>query len=253
MPAATSILVCAVCGTKNRLVQGRAGRPIRGKCGSPLSMPVAAAPSVAPISPQPILPGSSRTAVSAGWLLWVAGTLIVLGAGINAIRYTAPANVEGGASPPTQSPPWTKYAQPPGAPPPTARVAPPRQWQTPGVMYNQTGRAELAPLTLVTSSGADYYVKLLDPQTKADELGIYVRGGHSLEVEVPIGEYEVHYAAGEAWYGIARRFGQDTVYFRATPLFSFTATNDGYSGYTIELILQPNGNLPTTQIGAAEF
>ena len=108
-------------------------------------------------------------------------------------------------------------------------------------------------LQLVTNPGADYYVKLVDPETKSDRFGIYVHGGHSLDVDVPLGQYEVHYAAGETWYGISRRFGQDTVYFRADRLFNFTATSDGYSGYTIELILQPNGNLTSTQIPAADF
>lgn len=130
--------------------------------------------------------------------------------------------------------------------------------QAPGVLYNRTSRVELAPLTFVTNPGADYYVKLVDPQTKSDLFGIYVRGGQRMEVRVPLGDYEMRYAMGHTWYGIPNRFGPGTAYFRAEQVFTFSKTSDGSDGYTIngnvvELILQQNGNLSTAPIGAEDF
>jgi hypothetical protein len=258
MVPAEQFIVCSHCGTKNRLPSLRTGRPRCGRCGKPLASAVVQSTSTA----SGAAPSRATHGGKVGWLTGIAA-LLVFGAGGVLLLKPFGEGVSGGTGgPPTvglQSPAIDDWVTPPPELWRKAPAAPVAQdvlraeQQTPGAIYNHTGREPLAPLTLVTAPGADYYVKLVDPQTKTDLFGIYVHGGKSLDAHVPLGGYEVRYAAGQTWYGIAHRFGQDTAYFRADPLFSFTATNDGYSGYTIELILQSNGNLHTTQIGAAEF
>jgi hypothetical protein len=125
--------------------------------------------------------------------------------------------------------------------------------QYPGILYNRTGRAGVAPLNLVTREGADYYVKLVDITNGKDAVGIYVFGGQGFEVLVPLGSYEMRYASGKTWYGLANLFGPGTRYAKAHDIFNFRATPTGYAGYTVELILQSKGNLRTTSIRPEQF
>ena len=250
------IIVCSHCGTKNRLPQLRVGRPLCGKCGKPLASSVGRTNSTAS------RPASSRATVwrETAWLrLLGLAALAVLGAG-GALLFMNFGNApsDGSREVPAITD-WEPVILPPKAPPPTRVQEVLRaEQQAPGVIYNRTGREPLAPLTVVTSAGGDFYVKLVDQRTKSDLIGIYVHGGQRLAVKVPLGDYELRYAAGQTWYGITHRFGQDTVYFRADQAFTFSEADDGnggyrIKGYTIELILQPNGNLTTTPIGALDF
>lgn len=127
--------------------------------------------------------------------------------------------------------------------------------QPPGLMWNHTGRPGLAPLEIRTQPGADYFVKLVDRATGRDALGIYVRGGRPIEVEVPLGDYILKYASGQIWQGEELLFGPEpqTTYSMAENVFSFTDEGSYYSGYTVELILQTSGNLSTRDIPASQF
>jgi hypothetical protein len=123
----------------------------------------------------------------------------------------------------------------------------------PRILYDYTGNTPLAPFTVVTSPGQDYYVKLVYEGTSSAAIGIYVQGGISNEVLVPLGRYEMRYAAGTTWYGLADLFGPDTVYAKALDVLDFREEANQYSGYTIELILQEDGNLDTQPLGPGEF
>ena len=132
---------------------------------------------------------------------------------------------------------------------------PPPAFQPVGVMWNRTNREAIAPLKLVTSSGADYYIKLTESATKRDAIAIFVNGGQTIEVEVPLGSYHLKYAAGEVWRGEEALFGPDemTTYSIADERFDFEMKSDFVSGYTVELVLQRGGNLSTRKISAEEF
>lgn len=82
---------------------------------------------------------------------------------------------------------------------------------------------------------------------------VFVRGGATVEVEVPLGQFEIRYASGENWYGPQYLFGPDTGYSKAEEVFQFT--NDGYqiSGYTITLYSVAGGNLRTSRISGNSF
>ncbi|ACT60558.1 hypothetical protein [Hirschia baltica] len=132
---------------------------------------------------------------------------------------------------------------------------PPPVKQAVGVMWNRTGREAIAPLELVTSRGADYYIKLADTVTDRDAMAIFVRGGQLIEVEVPLGSYHLKYASGAVWRGEEALFGPDelTTYSVAGKSMDFKMTGDYVSGYTIELILQRDGNLATRRLAAEDF
>lgn len=113
----------------------------------------------------------------------------------------------------------------------------------------------VAPLNIKTSSagGYHYFVKLVDLATN-QELGSYfIRSGGVIDINVPIGIYEIRYATGKQWYGTSYLFGPETVYSKADSTFTFSFDGHQYSGYTVELIMQQNGNLRTSGIEPSQW
>jgi hypothetical protein len=141
-------------------------------------------------------------------------------------------------------------AEAPLAPPPVDLIP---ELVYPGILYDWTGADPLAPFTIITSPGQNYYVKLVYEGTDTAAVGIYVEGGVSNEVLIPLGRYEMRYASGTTWYGLANLFGPETIYSRALDVFDFHEEADQYTGYTVELILQEGGNLSTEGLTAADF
>jgi len=113
----------------------------------------------------------------------------------------------------------------------------------------------LAPFEIVTRSGDtnNYFVKLVDRKSNRDVLGLFVRGGQSAKIEVPLGTFEILYTAGPTWYGEKHGFGPDARFAKADKVFDFAIEGDSVSGYTIELYLQPHGNLHTEGITQLQF
>jgi len=108
----------------------------------------------------------------------------------------------------------------------------------------------VAPLKIKTSSsgGYHYFVKIVNT-TNNQELGSYfIRSGGTLNIQVPVGTYEIKYATGKQWYGTHYLFGPETTYNKADSLFNFSFDGYQYSGYTVELIMQQHGNLRTSGI-----
>ena len=107
-------------------------------------------------------------------------------------------------------------------------------------------------MLIKTTSGYDYYVKIVAPPSK-EIMTIYIRGGEYIDTLVPLGAFEIRYAAGHKWYGQTLLFGEETAYSKADRLFQFRFDGQQYTGYTVELIMQSNGNLPVSAISAKEF
>jgi hypothetical protein len=145
------------------------------------------------------------------------------------------------------------------APPPVAVAAPPA-FRAPPVAMPYSGALRrfapgeaIAPFEIQTSAGANYLVKLEDAYDGTDVMDIFVRGGDTIEVEVPLGTYVVKYASGTTWYGYDYRFGPETSYNKAETTFDFR--NDGYqiTGYTVTLYQVRDGNMQTRRLNAGEF
>lgn len=112
----------------------------------------------------------------------------------------------------------------------------------------------IAPLKITTrDSGNHYFVKIIDWYTSKKVCTVFIRSGQSVSLGVPLGYYKLKYATGEKWYGTKFLFGPETVYSVADKQFDFEIRGDHVSGYTVELILQPSGNLKTNTITAEEF
>src|SRR3989338_448363 len=112
----------------------------------------------------------------------------------------------------------------------------------------------IAPLKIVTrESGYHYFVKIVDWYTNKLICTVFIRSGQSVTLDLPLGSYKLKYAAGSQWYGTKFLFGPETAYSVADKRFYFGVSGDHVSGYTVELYLQPHGNLKTNRISAEEF
>ena len=122
-----------------------------------------------------------------------------------------------------------------------------------GEDQNFSSAARVAPFEIKASQLGNFLVKLVDTRTRKDVMTIFVRGGTTVEVEVPLGVFEVRYAYGEKWYGHKHLFGPDTVYSKADTTFDFSSDGNRVTGYTITLYGVKDGNLQTSKISAEEF
>lgn len=122
-----------------------------------------------------------------------------------------------------------------------------------GVLAQEFRGHGVAPLEIKTSGGENYYVKVMELETGEDVLTAFIRGGQHFEALLPLGVYEIRYATGYTWFGPLLDFGDRASYSRCDDRFEFKRTLSGYSGYTIELIKQVNGNLETEVIKGSDF
>ncbi|MBI5491877.1 MAG: J domain-containing protein [Deltaproteobacteria bacterium] len=124
-----------------------------------------------------------------------------------------------------------------------------------GAIKRYVANEAIAPLKIVTTdSGHHYFVKLVDWYTGNLILTIFIRSGQSIKVYVPLGSYKLKYATGVQWYGTKHLFGPKTTqYNEADKKFDFEVRGDNISGYTVELVMQPHGNLRTNEISAEQF
>lgn len=145
-----------------------------------------------------------------------------------------------------------------------ARVAPPRLPAPSLRVRPETGTAtwltlaeRVAPFEIRTRGRDDYYVKLVDLETGRDVVMVYVRGGASVDLDVPLGTYALRYATGPAWYGHEHLFGSQTRYVAADEPFVFetVSTVDGWrlGGFTVTLHPVAGGDLSTKPMRPSDF
>lgn len=112
---------------------------------------------------------------------------------------------------------------------------------------------KVAPFEIKAAKGTNHLVKLVDAYTKAPVMTAFVRSGTTVNIDVPLGTYEVRYASGASWYGDEYLFGPDTAYSKADRTFKFEVFGNEISGFTMTLYKVANGNLQTSAIKASEF
>lgn len=161
----------------------------------------------------------------------------------------------------TSSQPPSRSTSPYIAPPsPQFRQPTVTQFNEPELPMPRTGEVieygyseRVAPFEIKSSVGSNYLVKLVDSGSQRPILTVFVRGGTTVNVDVPLGNYIVKYAAGDRWYGYEHLFGPETGYNKASTVFSFSVIGNRISGYTITLYKVRDGNLHTNAIRKEEF
>jgi hypothetical protein len=111
-----------------------------------------------------------------------------------------------------------------------------------------------APLEVKTPFGDYHHVlKVVEWNTKSPVVEVFARSGQTINLDLPLGSYELRYASGKIWYGWQYLFGPETTYSKADSIFTFSDNGYQASGYTVELIMQPNGNLHTSGLPPAQW
>jgi hypothetical protein len=122
-----------------------------------------------------------------------------------------------------------------------------------GAVQRYTDKSNEAPLQIKTSSGSNYLVRLEDISSGKNIMEVFVRGGTTVDIEVPLGTYQLKYASGQTWYGPDHLFGPETAYNKADTPFQFYIEDQRISGYTVTLYRVSDGNLTTSKLLPAQF
>lgn len=122
-----------------------------------------------------------------------------------------------------------------------------------GDVTRLTTEEPIAPLEIRSAPGSYYLVKLSDSRSGRDVLSVFVHGGQTASVDVPLGSYNIKYASGDRWYGTTHLFGPDTAYSKADKAFDFRIEGNQVAGYTLTLYRVRHGNLSTSRISADQF
>lgn len=222
------ILLCSACGTKNKIPEGKqkGKKAVCGNCGKELAIK----------GNRGSILSSLFSIIINLWFVWVLGFIFIV------IPYFEDSGSKSSHN--TSSYQSAKIEQPPFTAPPV---------QINHGIISKSFAVGVAPLEIRTRYGNNYYIKIVNTSTNQAALTAYVVGGRPFEVLMPLGTYEIRYAAGDTWYGTEHYFGPDTAFSKANELFHFTFDGYQYSGYTVELILQAHGNLRTVNINEADF
>lgn len=169
-----------------------------------------------------------------------------------AASYPAPVRPYVAPSPAAQPSPAPVYT-----PPPAPVVVQPSypEYALPENGWSQlyTSERQVARFKVSAPEGTHYWVKLVDASTAAPSLAMFVRGGTTAEVRVPVGTYVIKYASGKNWYGTTYLFGPDTAYGKADQTMRFWIEGNIVHGHSMTLYKVLNGNLHTQTIPASEF
>ncbi|WP_033151643.1 zinc ribbon domain-containing protein [Pseudobutyrivibrio ruminis] len=137
-----------------------------------------------------------------------------------------------------------------------------------GQIFVKPGYERVCPLTVKTSGTYDYYVYLdyigaPDYSTTSREtdgtsnhesdMSFYIKGGETLDIDIPIGKYDFYYCSGETFYGPEDKFGSSSSYYKADTVFTFYTDDEYYQGASVTLYTVANGNMDTDPIDAADF
>lgn len=180
---------------------------------------------------------------------WVV-LLVIVGLAVLKLNHEGSSSSSSSYTPSEPSPPSYPAASRPVTPAFTEPELPlPANGQ---VVRYSSGEAE-APFEIKSDYGSHYLVKLVNAYSKAAVLTVFVRGGSTVNIDVPVGNYEVRYAAGNRWYGDVYLFGPETAYAKADRNFDFRYEGNQVSGYTITLYKVQGGNLKTSRIKPNEF
>ena len=245
-----TLVTCKQCGSQNRVGDVPCGKKV--VCGSCRSI-------IGSIeSPRP--PKRSRKLSGAAWA-WIA----ILGIGL--VAWVADSARSGNMKVSTessaiQSQPSKSYSQDYSS---SSSRQIPSTLQTPvftapeqvlpphGKITWYSDGEPVAPLEIRSSRGSHYVVKLSDYYSGRAVLSVFVHGGSTVNLDVPLGTYRIKYASGEHWYGSNHLFGPETAYSKADSSFDFRVAGNQVSGYTLTLYKVLDGNLQTTPILPNEF
>lgn len=235
------VIVCPNCGQKNRIGRNQGGsHAICAKCWALLNPPNRT-------SKPPRMSGSRKPKFWKGIL-----AVSIIGA---VVLWAASSDTDKASSRPGQSAAG-KVAPKVGEEPRLFSNCPGVAMPVSGEVKMYTDSARVAPLEIKTSRGVNYLVKLVSISGSSERtvMTIFAKGGETISTAVPLGTYELRYAAGEKWCGYEHHYKHETnCCYKADKKLTFAATETQFSGYTVTLYRVPSGNLSTSRIPSERF
>lgn len=122
-----------------------------------------------------------------------------------------------------------------------------------GQSWASSAGEKLAPLSISTSIGQDYLIKLVNRNTGAVDGYIYLRGGAPFKTDVPLGQYEMRYASGPKWCNTTDHFGPQTQYAKVLQPLDFAIEQGQYAGYVIDLTIDSRYGQKAQPISSQQF
>ena len=122
-----------------------------------------------------------------------------------------------------------------------------------GSTRTYTSSKSIAPLEIKTGSGGNYLVKLHNINQGKNVMDVFVHGGSTVSVDVPLGTYKIKWATGPSWFGYDKLFGPETVCSITQKIFKFEMANNQVNGYTLTLYPVSHGNMETESIPLDQF
>lgn len=113
--------------------------------------------------------------------------------------------------------------------------------------YTQINEGQTAPLTIAApQTGDSFHVVRVDQAGGGPTVALIpVRRGHTVKVDVPLGQYEMIFASGERWLGPEELFGITGEKRKAAKVFHFYRNGNEITGHNIDLTKRVGGNLET--------
>ena len=116
-----------------------------------------------------------------------------------------------------------------------------------GQIFIGTAQAGPANLTVESTSGNAYYVKLKN-QHNEDIFSFFVPAGETVEIAVPQEPCYVYFASGRTWQGPELLFGEHTSYSKDPELTDFGEYTVSYS-----FVPSADGNFSEVPVSADAF
>ena len=105
------------------------------------------------------------------------------------------------------------------------------------------------PFEILSETGSDHLLRLYMAQNNRLAMSVFVEGGQTNTVKVPVGNFIIRMASGTRWAGYDDLFGPDTTFVRMDTIFRF---EEGYR-HGVTLYPVPDGNFRTVTIPRNEF
>ena len=105
------------------------------------------------------------------------------------------------------------------------------------------------PFEIRSEAGSDHLLRLYTATDNRLAMSVFVVGGLTKTVKVPVGNFIIRVASGTWWSGYDDLFGPDTAFMRMDTIFNF---EPGYRHW-VTLYTVPDRNLRTVTIPRNEF
>jgi hypothetical protein len=122
-----------------------------------------------------------------------------------------------------------------------------------GIVSASKPKNRVVPLQVRAGTGGNYFVRLVNVADEGDVINVFIRGGTTLKVEMPLGTYRLRFASGSTGYGEKLLFGQQTSYWIVEQTVTFRNDRNAPKLVAIDLAAQKGGPMKTAPLVPNRF